>query len=87
MEPKTVMKKSIRHVIEDLDHIGAIVRLAEHQLEELSRSSPEKDKLLSMGEELQEVHARLDGVKEFVLSCQRRALALDVPPEEPDIWL
>ena len=87
MEPKTEMKKSIRHVIQDLDRIGAIVRLAERQLRELCRNSPAQEKLFSMSEELQEVHARLDGVKEFVLSCQRRALSLDVPPEEPDIWL
>lgn len=86
MEPKAMMKKSIRQVIEDLEHIGAIVRAAEHQLEELSKC-PKKENIFAMNEELQEVHARLEGVKEFVLSCQRRAMTLDVPQEEPDIWI
>ena len=86
MEARDVMKKSIRHVVQDLDRIGAIVRKTEQQLD-FCKSAPDQEKLHVIKEELGEVHARLDGVREFVLSCQRRAVMSEPPEEEVDIWL
>lgn len=86
MEPKQRMKLSIRKLTDDVERIGAIVRSVEHKLDTVCRSPGPPETLAQMQEELGEIHARLDGVREFILSCERRALE---KPEQQDIdlWL
>lgn len=86
MEPLELMKLSVEKLLHDLDRIGGVIRKAEHELGGVC-SAPNRDAIVSsLKEELSEAHARLDGVREFVLSCRKRATEL---PEEEDIdlWL
>ncbi len=86
MEPKRRMKSSIKRLTGDLERVGAIVRAVEHDLELLGRSPANSDRLARMREQLGEVHARLDGVKEFVQACERQAIREPVE-EDIDLWL
>lgn len=80
------MKLSIRHFLGDLDRVDSIVRTIEQELDTVCRSSPESDRLAGMREGLGEVHARLDGVREFILACERRA-AHEPQEQDIDLWL
>lgn len=84
MEPKQNMNKTIKHILHDIDHIGAVVRQVE---EELVTAHPlNKRKVLILNEKLGEIHARLDGMREFVINCQRQAREEPIE-HEIDVWL
>lgn len=86
MEAKQRMKLSMKRLTGDLDRVGALVRSVERDLEFVGRSPAEHGRIARMREQLGEVHARLDGVREFVQACERQAIQ---EPEEQDIdlWL
>ncbi len=86
MEPKLKMGKTIKHLLHDVDHIGAIVREVEEDLVAARPSSLTMKKILAMKEKLGEVHARLDGLREFVINCQRQATE-EPAVQEMDVWL
>ena len=86
MEPKELMMLSVERLVHDLDRIGSVVRRAERELDVVCSASNREAIVSSLKEELSEAHARLDGVREFVLACRKRSTEL---PEEEDIdlWL
>ena len=86
MEQNLIMKKSIKHILSDLERVGAIVRAVEQELSELGPRVHPSPKIADMKEKLGEVHARLDGMREFVLQCQRQATGEPVS-EDMDVWL
>lgn len=86
MEQNLIMKKSIKHILADLDRVGAIVRAVEQELSELGPRVHPSPKVADMKEKLGEVHARLDGMREFVLQCQLQATGEPVS-EDTDVWL
>ena len=80
------MKKTIAHLIRDLDRMSAVVREVEEELVTTKPSSFTTRKIMTIKEKLGEIHARLDGVREFVVLCQRKA-EVETVPEEMDVWL
>jgi len=86
MDAKDRMKQQIERIIRDLDHIGSVVRATESELSAAMREVPSEERLAGMRARLSEVHARLDGLREFALACERR-LAGRETEEELDIWL
>lgn len=86
MEPKLKMSKTIRHLLHDIERISAVVREVEEELVTARPSSLTTKKILVLKEKLGEVHARLDGIHEFVLGCQRQAQEQPVV-QETDVWL
>jgi hypothetical protein len=86
MEPKHVMKRSINHILSDLDRVGTIVRMVEKELDEIGSRIHPASKVADMKEKLGEIHARLDGMREFVLHCRLEASEVQVA-EEVDVWL
>ena len=86
MEPKQRMNKTIRHLLHDVERISAVIREVEEELVTARLSSLTARKIVVLKEKLGEVHARLDGVHEFILSCQRQANEQPVV-QEMDVWL
>ncbi len=86
MEPKQKMTKTIRHLLHDIETISTVVREVEEELVTARPSSLTTKKIVILKEKLGEVHARLDGIHEFVLSCQRQALEQPAV-QETDVWL
>ncbi|HEX9614018.1 MAG TPA: hypothetical protein VGA55_00845 [Bacteroidota bacterium] len=86
MELKELMKLSIERLLRDVDRISSVIHRAEHEIDGVC-SAPNREVIVaSMKEELGEAHARLDGIREFVLSCRKRAT--EIPEEEDiDLWL
>lgn len=86
MDANERMKQQIERIIRDLDHIGSVVRATESELTAAMRETPSEERLSSMRARLSEVHARLDGLREFALACERR-MAGSKTEEELDVWL
>ena len=86
MERKNVMKKTIKHILADLDRVSAVVRMVEQELNDLGHHTQPSSKLAGMKEKLGEIHARLDGMREFVLHCQSQAVEEPLD-QEVDVWL
>ncbi len=86
MEPKQKMNKTIRHLLHDIERISTVVREVEEELVTARPSSLTTRKIVMIKEKLGEVHARLDGVREFVINCQRQANEQPAV-QEMDVWL
>jgi cob(I)alamin adenosyltransferase len=86
METKQKMNKTIRHLLHDIERISGVVREVEEELITARPSSLTTKRIVVMKEKLGEVHARLDGVHEFILTCQREA-AEKPAIQEVDVWL
>lgn len=86
MERKQVMKKTIRHILSDLERIRTVVHMLEEELNDLEHHVHPASKVAGMKEKLSEIHARLDGMKEFVEHCQKQS-AVELVEQEVDIWL
>lgn len=87
MEPKQEMKKSVKILLHDVNHISAIISSVQKELRQIGPLLHAESKLLSMKEELNEVHARLEGIRDFILSCEQRALKPKTEAEDIDVWL
>lgn len=87
MEPKKLMNQKIGLLVHDVDRIGEIVRRVEKELNGVCTARPEDPKLLTIKEQLSEIHTRLEGVREFVLACQLQANGNVPQQEEIDVWL
>ncbi|MBI3786730.1 MAG: hypothetical protein HY276_00580, partial [Ignavibacteriales bacterium] len=57
MEPKQEMKKSVKILLRDVSHISAIISSVQKELKQVEPLLHVESKLLSMKEELNEVHA------------------------------
>jgi len=86
MDTSERVKQHIERIVQDLDHIGSVVRATEAELSATMREPQSEERFASMRARLSEVHARLDGLREFALACERR-LAGREAEEELDIWL
>jgi hypothetical protein len=86
MDPNEHVKQNIDRIVHDIDQIGSVVRMTEAELAAVMKESPNVDRWASMKSRLSEVHARLDGLKEFALACERR-MAGSASEEELDVWL
>lgn len=86
MDTRERMKQHIEHIVRDLDHIGSVVRSTETELTATIREPLSQERLATMRAHLSEVHARLDGLREFALACERRLSGREAE-EELDVWL
>lgn len=86
MDANDRMKHQIDRIIRDLDHIGSVVRATESDLSAAMREPPTEERFAGMRARLSEVHARLDGLREFALACERRMAGRETE-EELDVWL
>ncbi|MEX1138199.1 MAG: hypothetical protein WEB33_07870 [Bacteroidota bacterium] len=86
MESKDIMKLSVERLENDLERISSIVRTVESELGNVCDAANRQSLVLAMKVQLSEIHARLDGVREFVMACRRRALEPRVE-EDIDLWL
>lgn len=86
MESKQIMKLSVERLEHDVERITAIVRSVESELEGVCKSPDRQSLALAMKVQLGEIHARLDGVKEFIAACRHRALEPRIE-EDIDLWL
>ena len=86
MESKQIMKLSVERLEHDIERITTIVRSVESELEQVCKSPDRESLVLAMKVQLGEIHARLDGVKEFVAACRHRALDPRIE-EDIDLWL
>ena len=82
-----MMNQKIKMLLGDVERITTVVSSAEERLAQLHVSRPEGAKLVSIREELAEVHTRLEGVREFVLACQSKANRKTAEQEDIDVWL
>lgn len=87
MESKQEMKKSIKVLLRDVNRISAIVASVQRELLQVEPLLQNKSKLPNMKEELDEAHARLEGIRDFILRCEQRALKPKTQPEDIDVWL
>lgn len=83
---KAVMKLSVERLENDLERISSIVRLVESELGNVCNAANRQSLVLAMKVQLGEIHARLDGVREFVKACRQRALE-PRSEEDIDVWL
>jgi hypothetical protein len=86
MESNQLMKLSVERLEGDVDRITAIVRSVESELESACNAPDRQSLVLAMKVQLGEIHARLDGVKEFIAACRHRALEPHIE-EDLDLWL
>ena len=86
MDTRDRMKQQIERIVRDLDLIGSIVRSTESDLSAAVHEPPSEERLAAMRSRLSEVHARLDGLREFALACERRMAGRETE-EELDVWL
>ncbi len=86
MEPKDKMNKTFRHLLHDVDRISTVVREVEEELVTARPSSLTTRRIVQMKERLGEVHARLEGVHEFIVNCQRE-VSEQPSSQEVDVWL
>ncbi len=83
---KAIMKLSVERLENDLERISSIVRAVESELGGVCNAPDRQSVVLAMKVQLGEIHARLEGVREFVKACRVRAL--DPRSEEDiDVWL
>ncbi|MEX2115854.1 MAG: hypothetical protein WEB37_03120 [Bacteroidota bacterium] len=80
------MKVSVERLENDLNRITTIVRTVESELSGVCDAPDRQSVALAMKVQLGEIHARLDGVREFVAACRRRALEPGIE-EDIDLWL
>lgn len=81
------MDKKMETLLHDVERIRTIICRVEQQLDELHVTCSDRDTFLTMKEELSEVHTRLEGVQEFVLSCKKEAHRSPEDTEEFEVWL
>ncbi len=74
-------------LLRDMERIRTIICRVEQQLDELHVKCSDRDTFLTMKEELSEVHTRLEGVQEFVVSCKKEVNRSPEESEEFEIWL
>lgn len=86
MDANDRVKHTIDRIVHDIDQIGSVVRSTEEDLNEAVSQAPDPQRWSMMRSRLSEVHARLDGLKEFALACERR-MAGTATEEELDVWL
>lgn len=85
-DPKMAMKLSVDRLEADIARITDIVRSVERELGRVGNAAHQGSLLLAMKVQLGEIHSRLEGVREFVRLCRRRALD-PRPQEDPEFWL
>lgn len=86
MDANDRIKQQIERIVRNLDHIGSVVRATESELSAAMREGLSEERLAGMRARLSEVHARLDGLREFALACERRMAGKETE-EELDVWL
>jgi hypothetical protein len=87
MEPKQLMENSIKVLLHDVDRISTLVCGVQTELRSLEHLPRAEGKVSVMKERLGEVHTRLEGVRDFIIACQRRVIKKEVEEEDIDIWL
>lgn len=73
------LAKEIHVALERLDEI-------KHQVGYLDPERHTEGRVLGIKERIADLHTRLEGMKEFIESCQREA-SKTATLEEPDVWM
>jgi peptide subunit release factor 1 (eRF1) len=87
MEPKQMMENSIKVLLHDVDRIDTLIGSVQEELRSLEQISRVESKVSVMKEQLGEAHARLEGVRDFIIACGRRVNRKAVEEEGIDVWL
>jgi len=87
MEPKRLMDNSIKVLLHDVDRISRLICNVQAELRSLQHLPRAEGRVSLMKEQLEEVHTRLEGVREFIIACQRRVNKRMVEEEDIDVWL
>ncbi len=71
MNPKERMINSIEHAIHDITKMQDVVIKLTREIHELHVAKEHHNKILAMKEQVGELKMRLDGMQEFLYSCER----------------
>ena len=86
VEPKELMNKRIQQLLDDVDKISFVVISVQNELGQFRTTQREEAPWALLKEQLDEVHTRLEGIREFIC-CSRREANQEQPSEEIDLWL
>ncbi len=87
MEPKQLRENSVKVLLHDVDRISTLICSVQTELGSLEHPPRVESTVCVMKEQLGEVHTRLEGVRDFIIACQRRVNKKAVEEEDIDIWL
>jgi hypothetical protein len=87
MTKKEEMYRRIEELLHDADVIHEIITKAQKNLTDYLETKDDITKLEEVKVEINEVHARVEGMTEFVLACKTRVEESEKKEEEIDIWL
>jgi cob(I)alamin adenosyltransferase len=87
MKPSRAMRQPTAQIAEDVHNIQRLLLDVQNTLERFPKTRRTDKAVQRMKEQLREVHARLDGVEEFIRRCQIQAFEQPSSSEEIDIWM
>lgn len=87
MNAKERMHRSIEHVIDDVLKMQDLVIKLSREIHELHVMHEHTKNLAQMKEQIGELHTRLEGVQEFLILCENRAVHPSETKTEIDVIL
>lgn len=79
------MNKKIQQLLDDVDKVSFLILTLQNEVTQFQDQQRE-ERLALVKEQLDEVHARLEGVRDFI--CAAQQLANKEPKEEEiDLWM
>lgn len=87
MNAKERMHNSIEHVIDDVLKMQDLVIKLSREIHELHVTHEHTTKLAMMKEQIGELHTRLEGIQEFMILCENKAVHPSDMKTEIDVIL
>jgi len=86
VEPKERMNERILQLLDDVDKISFVVLTVQNELGQFRTTQREEAPWALLKEQLDEVHTRLEGIREFIC-CSRQEANQEQPAEDIDLWM
>ncbi|HLF19382.1 MAG TPA: hypothetical protein VI704_01200 [Bacteroidota bacterium] len=88
MNARELMNQKVELLLDEIRRINAAIVDAIRNLDHLDYRSHYDTRLLELKERLSVIHARIEGLGEFVNECNKLAREKDNPhPEDIDVWV
>lgn len=83
---KELMNAKIQQLLDEVDKVSYLIITLQNELTQFEDRAHQEDRMALVKEQVDEVRARLEGVREFI--CAARELANRQPHEEEiDLWM
>lgn len=83
---KELMNAKIQQLLDEVDKVSYLIITVQNELTQFENKAQREDRMALVKEQVDEMHARLEGIREFI--CAARELVNRQPHEEEiDLWM